>query len=60
MISTLNSYVNEYELFFTILSGGRIGVSFNIGNMEHVVKKILQTGLCQNIFDHKKTSSLLK
>jgi hypothetical protein len=39
MVASLNSYVNEYEIFFTVLNGGRIGVSFNVGKIQYAVQK---------------------
>jgi hypothetical protein len=39
MVASINSFVNEYELFFTVLNGGRIGVSFNVGKMQIAVQK---------------------
>jgi hypothetical protein len=49
LLKELNNYVNEYDMHFMVLSGGRVGVSFNVsdisfiyryGNGDHINKRI--------------------
>ena len=36
MIETLNIFVEEYDMNFMVLSGGRVGVTFNSGSLRFI------------------------
>jgi hypothetical protein len=38
LLEKLNSYVNEYDLHFMVLSGGRVGVSFNVSDISFIYR----------------------
>jgi hypothetical protein len=38
MLNELNKYVNEYDMYFMTLSGGRIGVSFNVSDISFIYR----------------------
>jgi hypothetical protein len=37
-LKELNNYVNEYDMHFMVLSGGRVGVSFNVSDISFIYR----------------------
>jgi hypothetical protein len=38
ILKELNNYVNEYDMHFMVLSGGRVGVSFNVSDISFIYR----------------------
>jgi hypothetical protein len=38
LLKELNKYVNEYDISFMVLSGGRVGVSFNVSDISFIYR----------------------
>jgi hypothetical protein len=38
LLTELNNYVNEYDMHFMVLSGGRVGVSFNVSDISFIYR----------------------
>ena len=38
LLKELNNYVNEYDMYFMVLSGGRVGVSFNVSDISFIYR----------------------